>query len=148
MIASSPTDIQAVLDTIAENAARLCEAQDAVINTVAGGMIEGDVAPLAAKYGPIPAAPARVAHQSGHGVRTGAPRAPADPRPGHRGSARGQRCRESHTMMKLYGIRTVLAAPLLRKGVPIGGIVIREWTFQPFTEKQSRAAARPLPIRP
>ena len=36
VIASSPTDIQPVLDAVAENAARLCDASDAVIFRVAG----------------------------------------------------------------------------------------------------------------
>ena len=36
VIASSPTDIQPVLDTVAENAARLCDASDAVIVRVDG----------------------------------------------------------------------------------------------------------------
>ena len=34
VIASSPTDIQPVLDVVAENAARLCDATDAVIHRV------------------------------------------------------------------------------------------------------------------
>ena len=36
MIASSPTDFQPVLDAVAENAARLCGANDAVIRRMDG----------------------------------------------------------------------------------------------------------------
>ena len=36
VIASSPTDIQPVLNVVAENAARLCEANDAMIYRVDG----------------------------------------------------------------------------------------------------------------
>ena len=39
VIASSPTDIQPVLDAVAENAARLCDAYDAVIST----RVDGDM---------------------------------------------------------------------------------------------------------
>src|SRR5262249_26339496 len=48
VIASSPTDIQPVLDTIAENAARVCGSYDAVIRLVEGNMLR-----LAAHYGPV-----------------------------------------------------------------------------------------------
>ena len=49
VIASSPTDIQPVLDVVAENAARLCDANDAVIHRV-----EGNSMNVAANYGPLP----------------------------------------------------------------------------------------------
>ena len=52
VIASSPTDIQPVLDVVAENAARLCDANDAVIHRV-----DGDKLRVVASYGPMPAAP-------------------------------------------------------------------------------------------
>ena len=52
VIASSPTDIQPVLDTIAENAAKVTESEDAVIYHV-----DGDNLRRAAKYGPLPWGP-------------------------------------------------------------------------------------------
>src|SRR5262249_2823471 len=52
VIASSPTDIQPVLDTVAKNAARLCEADDAVIR-----LVEGDGTRLVASFGTLPAQP-------------------------------------------------------------------------------------------
>ena len=49
VIASSPTDIQPVLDVVAENAARLCEAADAAI-----WRADGDKFWLVASHGSIP----------------------------------------------------------------------------------------------
>jgi len=48
VIASSPTDIQPVLDVVAQNAARLCDSSDAQIYRV-----EGDVARKVASYGAV-----------------------------------------------------------------------------------------------
>src|SRR5499433_2092023 len=52
VIASSPTDVQPVLDAVAENAARLCEANDAVIFR-----IEGNTLRRVAIYGSLPQSP-------------------------------------------------------------------------------------------
>jgi two-component system, NtrC family, sensor kinase len=52
VIASSPTDIQPVLDVVAENAARLCDSSDSQIYRVDGDMLQ----PVAA-YGPMPIPP-------------------------------------------------------------------------------------------
>src|SRR5207253_3855727 len=49
VIASSPTDLQPVLDTMAENAARLCNATDAMIVRV-----DNDMFQAVAFYGPMP----------------------------------------------------------------------------------------------
>ena len=50
VIASSPTDIQPVLNTVAVNAARLCDASDAQIR-----LVEGDGTRLVASFGTVPA---------------------------------------------------------------------------------------------
>ena len=49
VIASSPTDIQPVLNAVAESAARLCSASDANIR-----LREGDGLRSVANYGPLP----------------------------------------------------------------------------------------------
>ena len=49
VIASSPTDLQPVLDTITECAARVCGAEDAAMR-----LVDGNVLRLAAHYGPVP----------------------------------------------------------------------------------------------
>src|SRR5262249_39330680 len=49
VIASSPTDIQPVLDVVAENAAKLCSAKDATIFRV-----DGDTFHRVAAYGSMP----------------------------------------------------------------------------------------------
>jgi len=130
VIAGSPSDIQPVLDAVAESAARLCEADDAVIFRVVG-----DNHQRVAKYGSIPA--------------------PTFPVPITRGFPGGRAIVDRQTVhiydlelqvdtefpdvkeiQKEIGQRTVLATPLLREGVPIGVIVIRRTEVRPFTDKQ------------
>ena len=74
VIASSPTDIQPVLDTIAENAARLCDANDAVIIRV-----DGDVLEQVASYtAPMPAVGEDDGHQLVASLAGRADRRPTD----------------------------------------------------------------------
>ena len=54
VIASSPTDVQPVLDAIAESAARLCDARDAMIDRV-----DGNVLRTCSAYGQMPMAESR-----------------------------------------------------------------------------------------
>ena len=119
VIASSPTEIQPVLDTIAENAAKICNSSDAVIRVV-----EGNVLRTAASYGPLTG-------ESGWG-----------PISIDRGNIPGRAIVDRQTIhipdlaevpedelrsrfARRLGVRTILGTPLLREGVPIGTISIR-----------------------
>ena len=130
VIASSPTDIQPVLDAVAESAARLCESYDAQIFR-----LENDVVHRVASYGPLliamehtplnrqsPAGRAMVDRQSIHVHDLAAEIDSEYP--------------EIKGYQQQIGHRTTLAAPLLREGVPIGAILIRRLEVRPFTEKQ------------
>src|SRR5210317_387392 len=57
-ISSSPSDLQLILETVAENAARLCDVNDAEIFKV-----EGDALRLVAKYGKNPLWPIGTLHR-------------------------------------------------------------------------------------
>ncbi len=133
VISSSPTDLQPVMDAVGENAARLCEAQNADIFKV-----EGDVVRLVARHGSVTTS-----------LRVGEARAIT------RGSVSGRAILE-RTLVHLHdareevetefpdireavlreGIRTMLAIPLLREGLPIGAITIFRTDVRPFTTKQ------------
>jgi len=126
VISSSPTDLQPVMDAVAENAARVCGATDASIRR-----IEGDTLRLVARFGSIP---------------IGAP----DVIPLDRDYPTGRSVIERRTvhiedLLSLpetefprisRDARTSLITPLMREGVPIGAILIRRVEMQPFTDKQ------------
>ena len=131
VIASSPTDIQPVLDVVAENAARLCDATDAVIHR-----IDGDKLRSVANYGSLPT-------RRGRDPLTSMDR---DSIPGR--TVIDRRTLHIHDLAaepeddllapfaRSLGVRTVLSTPLLREGIPIGTIQIRRMEVRPFTEKQ------------
>ena len=43
---------------------------------------------------------------------------------------------ESKPAQQRFGTRTLLCAPLLREGVPLGAILIRRTEVRPFSDKQ------------
>src|SRR5262249_37105478 len=127
VIASSPTDIQPVLDTIAKNAARVCSADDAGIR-----LVEQEGLRLAAHHGSIPLeTPLRpIDRDSPVG------RAVVDGDVIHIGDLLAVDAQEFPGRVGTRGIRTVLVAPLMRENQPIGAIIIRRTVVQPFSEKQ------------
>ncbi len=132
VIASSPTDIQPVLDAIAKSAGRLCNAKDAVIR-----FVEGDVLRLAAHQGPIPffgaaQIPINRASVTGRAVVEGLPVHIED----FLSVAATEFPELLNAGVEREGDRTQLAVPLMREGVAIGAILIRRIEVDPFTEKQ------------
>ena len=132
VIASSPTDLQPVLDAVAENGAKLCNAQDAQIFRV-----EHDVFRRVASYGPIPAPEELEAIPLVRTIVTG--RAILE-----RQTIQVQgddpefetEFPDSKSFFDRFGIRTLLVTPLVREGVSLGAVVIRRMEAVPFTEKQ------------
>src|SRR5262245_6865026 len=132
VIASSPTDIQPVLDAVAENAARLCEANDAVIFRC-----EGNTLQRVAIYGSLPQAPGEEERPLNRGSVSG--RAVVDRQTIHIHDMAAEsetEFPEGLVLQKRFGHRTVVATPMLREGTPIGVIVNRRLEVRPFSEKQ------------
>ena len=130
VIASSPTDIQPVLDTVAKNAARLCDATDTTIWRADGERLQS-----VAHYGPV--AQVELHRPLNRGWPTG--RAVVDRRSVHvhdLGAEVDTEFPDAKPRQQLSGTRTVLAMPLMREGLPIGAIQIRRMEVRPFTEKQ------------
>ncbi len=131
VIASSPTDIQPVLDTIAESAARVCNANDASIRLAEGNMLR-----LAAHHGSIPMFAVSELPIDRDSV---AGRVVVDRQLIHIDdllSVAPTEFPRTQASTEQEGNRTVLVVPLMREDVPIGTIIIRRTEVQPFSEKQ------------
>jgi signal transduction histidine kinase len=132
VISRSAFDLQTVLNTLVESAARLCEADSAAIHRP-----KGDAYPWIASYG--------YSHEYDQYMRDH-PIVPG------RGSVLGRAVLDGRTVhiadveaeidyalveqRSIGGYRTVIGVPLMREGIPIGVIMLTRNMVRPFTDKQ------------
>ncbi len=130
VIASSPTDVDPVLNSIVENACALCDASDAIVFLEHSGELHS-----AAHHGPIPEGLVKLPI-----TRTRiAGRAFIEQRPMHvrdMHSSEGAEFPDGQEIALRLGHRTMLAVPLMREGQGVGVIVLRRDEVLPFTDKQ------------
>jgi signal transduction histidine kinase len=133
VISSSPTDIQPVLDTVAESAARLCEAQDASIFRRADDRLV-----LVARHGPIPFGPVGESTTLPLVEGTVNGRSVLEARTVHVADLQAEAGNypEGSAFARQYGHRTTLSVPLMREGVAIGSISLRRSEAKPFTDQR------------
>ena len=124
VIASSPNDLTPVLETVAKNAARLCDASSAQVFRA-----DGDLLRLAANYGELAAGETRPISR---GTVTG--RAVVDLKTVH--VCNRDESAAEFPESKAASNQARLATPLLREGMAVGVIGIRRTDMRPFTGSQ------------
>ncbi|HSE06563.1 MAG TPA: GAF domain-containing protein [Methylomirabilota bacterium] len=129
-ISSSPTKLQPVLDTVVRSAARFCGAYDVCIFR-----LDGDHLRLDAHHGPV-AQPDGFLLPVVKGTVGG--RTVLERRVIHVEDLLAETTEfpEAAANARRLGFRTILSVPLVREGVAIGAIQLRQPESIPFTDKQ------------
>jgi GAF domain-containing protein len=130
VIASSPTDVQPVLDAVAKAAQRFCGAADAVIS-----LREDDEFIRAAHEGSMPSvlgrSPLDRSSISGCAIMDGRTIHIPDI-----GGLDRDELAATQTLAAQSGARAAIAAPMLREGVAVGCILLRRTSAGPFGPEQ------------
>ena len=125
-------DLQRVLETLLENAVRICGANHGMIFRY-----DGECCRAAASYNTPPGYLElweRTPIRAGRGTTTG--RALLERHPVQIADVLADPEYNLPQAQELMGFRTVLAVPLLREGVPLGTIGLWKTEVAPFTDKQ------------
>lgn len=131
VIASSPTDVQPVLDAVVKAAVRFCGAPDAIVS-----MREGDEWLPIAHHGTLTAT-LNLRQRLSRASTTG--RAIIDGRTTHVADITMEdpaEYRETLALAREHKWRAALVAPMLRDGLAIGSIMLRKPTPGPFAPQQ------------
>src|SRR5262249_34323887 len=132
LISRSSTDLQSVLDALAESAARLCDASDALIFRIHEGRLK-----IAAHYGSIPTISGEAGLPISRDQVSG--RAVIERSLIHIPDVLLESDAEfggTKLIAKRVGYRSLLVVPMLREAAVIGTISIRRVEVRPFTERQ------------
>jgi two-component system, NtrC family, sensor kinase len=133
VISRSTFDLQTVLDTLVESAARLCHADRTVIRIARGGLYHH-----VSDYGFPPEVTERMVREPVEPTDAGSMvgRVLFEGKAVHLIDAQADLDKEMARRARMTGTHSFLGVPLMREGSPIGILLLQRSVIQAFTDKQ------------